>query len=297
MTSFLCHRVRGDGCAQLQDHFAIFSVSESNIMNGTNEQSLSLFGEDDDVFLSSWNDIRDPLLALPPKLGSEQLSISSSFLLDPLAKPLSGTCVSSEPSDEASSIGGSSSLDEGKSKSKKERNRVSASKYRNKRKLHLESLEVKVQELSENVSQKESKIAALESENQLLKEQLGFLQQFLKNLSSNPKAAFAGVALALFGFFILTSPSFSLFPSQFEYSNPSITGHGRRLLHKMECSAMERTLFEVAKTYSDQCDRNLSARSSNNLVSVGIDVSTVPQECTAFGPLPELCFGYYSSYS
>jgi len=62
---------------------------------------------------------------------------------------------------------------------KKERNRQSAVRYRQRRKVYVDSLEVKVKELTDDCHTKDNEIAALASENRQLKEQLGFIQKLV----------------------------------------------------------------------------------------------------------------------
>jgi len=64
--------------------------------------------------------------------------------------------------------------------SKRERNKISATKYRQKKKLYVSELESKCNTLTGTVETLKSAVAALQSENKLLKEQMTFLKQLLQ---------------------------------------------------------------------------------------------------------------------
>eukprot|EP00475_Leptophrys_vorax_P020670 TRINITY_DN2833_c0_g1_i1.p1 TRINITY_DN2833_c0_g1~~TRINITY_DN2833_c0_g1_i1.p1 ORF type:complete len:463 (+),score=92.87 TRINITY_DN2833_c0_g1_i1:129-1517(+) len=67
----------------------------------------------------------------------------------------------------------------GNSSDKKERNRLSAVRYRKKKKQFVDSLQEKVDQLERDISHKDIRIAALSNENAQLREQLGFVRQLL----------------------------------------------------------------------------------------------------------------------
>mmetsp|Transcript_2937 Transcript_2937/g.4317 ORF Transcript_2937/g.4317 Transcript_2937/m.4317 type:complete len:281 (-) Transcript_2937:74-916(-) len=64
--------------------------------------------------------------------------------------------------------------------SKRERNKISATKYRNKRKMYVQQLESKCQNLTSTVESLKASVAALQAQNKLLKDQMGFLKQLLQ---------------------------------------------------------------------------------------------------------------------
>mmetsp|Transcript_16390 Transcript_16390/g.40403 ORF Transcript_16390/g.40403 Transcript_16390/m.40403 type:complete len:337 (-) Transcript_16390:270-1280(-) len=64
--------------------------------------------------------------------------------------------------------------------SKKERNKISATKYRQKKKMYMTELENKCKQLSSTVDALRQAMTALQSENKLLKEQLGFLKGLIE---------------------------------------------------------------------------------------------------------------------
>mmetsp|Transcript_20084 Transcript_20084/g.28278 ORF Transcript_20084/g.28278 Transcript_20084/m.28278 type:complete len:313 (+) Transcript_20084:152-1090(+) len=68
--------------------------------------------------------------------------------------------------------------------SKRERNKISATKYRQKKKLYVTELENKCTTLIRNVETLKTAVTSLQSENKLLKEQMGFLKQLLQQRSN-----------------------------------------------------------------------------------------------------------------
>lgn len=78
---------------------------------------------------------------------------------------------------------------------KRERNKLSASMYRKRRKVYLDSLEGKVGELDHTISRQSETISRQAHENKMLKEQVGFLKKMLAGLQ-NPLAAATAAATA-----------------------------------------------------------------------------------------------------
>lgn len=67
--------------------------------------------------------------------------------------------------------------------SKRERNKLSASKYRKRRKIYLESLEGKVDDLNSTVKKQNGRISALDTENQVLRKKLSMLKELIKGVN------------------------------------------------------------------------------------------------------------------
>jgi len=121
----------------------------------------------------------------------------------------------SKPSVRESKDSNDDDEDDASVKSKRERNKLSASKYRKRRKMLMKNLEESVSEMKEKLGEESRKLAAASSENQMLKKQLDFLKNFMRtrkldipkdfmNISSKNVAAPAGLVLfALFSFVLL----------------------------------------------------------------------------------------------
>jgi hypothetical protein len=83
----------------------------------------------------------------------------------------------------------SSNPAEGDTLDKRQRNKLSASQYRKRRKMYLQSLESQVSSLNDNLSDQTDKLNELQTENKVLKEQLEFMKKLLNNNSSTPTSA------------------------------------------------------------------------------------------------------------
>jgi len=66
---------------------------------------------------------------------------------------------------------------------KRERNKVSAAKYRHRRKVYVDGLEDHVKQLNEKLEAQSKVITALKTENQMLKEQTNYLKKLVESLS------------------------------------------------------------------------------------------------------------------
>jgi cell division protein FtsB len=64
-------------------------------------------------------------------------------------------------------------------KTKRERNKVSAAKYRQRRKVYIDGLEDHVRQLNEKLEAQSKTIASLKTENQMLKDQLSYLKKLV----------------------------------------------------------------------------------------------------------------------
>ncbi|GAB5358636.1 hypothetical protein AAMO2058_000475700 [Amorphochlora amoebiformis] len=73
--------------------------------------------------------------------------------------------------------------------SKRERNKISATKYRQKKKKYVSELESQCHNLTSTVESLKTTITALQSENKLLKEQMGFLKDLLQNRNTAPSSS------------------------------------------------------------------------------------------------------------
>jgi len=89
-------------------------------------------------------------------------------------------------------------------KNKRERNRESAAKYRKKRKEHVNTLEDKVNNLTQLVTEKSTQIFALETENKQLKDQIGFLKRLFEMSTGGNGPKVAAFTLAIFGLFFVS---------------------------------------------------------------------------------------------
>lgn len=98
---------------------------------------------------------------------------------------------------------------------KRERNKMSAAKYRKRRKMYLDTLESKANAMEKLAHQKDSQISSLKEQNSTLHTRVSFLEEqvaFLKNLLSrggsqqgSSRGAPAGaVAFAMFAIFLIT---------------------------------------------------------------------------------------------
>lgn len=121
---------------------------------------------------------------------------------------------------------------------KRERNKISASKYRKRRKMYVDSLEAKLQALERKCAQQNDLITSLQSENKVMKEQVSFLQGLVSGKPGN-KTKGATMMFVLFSCFLFCSTG-SMW-SKYHASQPlMITGvddvsvdgfKGRSLLH------------------------------------------------------------------
>jgi len=68
---------------------------------------------------------------------------------------------------------------------KRERNKVSAAKYRQRRKVYIDGLEDHVRQLNEKLENQSQVITALKTENQMLKEQNSYLKKLVESLSAS----------------------------------------------------------------------------------------------------------------
>jgi len=68
---------------------------------------------------------------------------------------------------------------------KRERNKVSAAKYRQRRKVYIDGLEDHVRQLNEKLETQSKVITALKTENQMLKEQNSYLKKLVESLSAS----------------------------------------------------------------------------------------------------------------
>lgn len=66
--------------------------------------------------------------------------------------------------------------------SKRERNKISASKYRKRRKVYMEELETQLGELNDTVQHQKSEISSLSTENTVLRKQLAMLKDLMKGV-------------------------------------------------------------------------------------------------------------------
>jgi len=135
--------------------------------------------------------------------------------------------------------------------SKKERNKLSAAKYRAKKKNYVAELEDKMKQLEQTIQQQNSLLSSLSAENKLLREHVAQLQQTLgvtvtpdSNLTSSsrpsPSASSFGVQqtmvlFALFSCLLLFAPpewgvGLDLTPSPLEHHIPTRHGGGRNIL-------------------------------------------------------------------
>jgi hypothetical protein len=110
---------------------------------------------------------------------------------------------------------------------KKDRNKISAARYRKRRKVFVETLQRSVASLQSKLSQQSDEIASLQTENKFLKEQLSFL----RNLVGSNKVQKAGTAMfVLFSCFLLTAPLWSTSSPAPEFDPAVISARGRVLL-------------------------------------------------------------------
>jgi len=87
---------------------------------------------------------------------------------------------------------------------KRERNKISASKYRKRRKMYLDSLEAKLQALERKCAQQNDVITSLQSENKVMKEQVSFLQGLVSGRAGS-KTKGAAMMFVLFSCFLFCS--------------------------------------------------------------------------------------------
>ena len=103
-------------------------------------------------------------------------------------KRVSGSSAAAAAAAKSTSANNSPSM---KGLDKRERNKLSASMYRKRRKVYLDSLEGKVGELDATIAKQNETIARQAHENKVLKEQLSFLKKMVAGLK-NPLASMVG---------------------------------------------------------------------------------------------------------
>jgi len=68
---------------------------------------------------------------------------------------------------------------DGNSKNKRERNKVSAAKYRQRRKAYIDGLEEQIKKLNDELASQNKNIVSLKTENQMLKDQVSYLKKLI----------------------------------------------------------------------------------------------------------------------
>lgn len=131
-----------------------------------------------------------------------------------------------------------SSDEGGEGLTKRDRNKLSAAKYRKRRKMYMETLETKVSGLEKKVSTQSDKIKNLETENSMMREQLAFFRNLLSKTEgtlkpNNPKAT--AVMFVLFACLLMCTGHWQASQMNSVVSSiddPSISSanNGRRLL-------------------------------------------------------------------
>lgn len=118
---------------------------------------------------------------------------------------------------------------------KRDRNKISAAKYRKRRKIYVKNLESKVEELADEKEDLEQEVETLDQQNRALREQLAFFKRLYDMAGSTtrknvPKAA-GVVMFVLFSFFLLVPPSLMSSGPQDQLYRPGpddVVGLGRQ---------------------------------------------------------------------
>jgi len=178
---------------------------------------------------------------------------------------------------------------------KRERNKISASKYRKRRKMYVDSLEDKLNAVEKKCSAQVDQITSLSTENKVLKEQLTFFKNLLKG---NPAAAGVGanhkshtgsaLMFVLFSCFLFCSGSMwpTFHASQplhiTQSDDPSITkGPGRVLLSIVEADTATAPPMSTGCTIEE-----IPAASPAAMVAVALNEKPLtPEEKAAFSVL------------
>jgi len=143
----------------------------------------SLILKPGDVFLNPSSDSRS--LDSPDSFSFESSPLSPQPLEAP---PISSkrhhdditpdsSFISVKPAGKSTNKGKKAKTESGKSK--RERNKVSAAKYRQRRKVYIDGLEEHVRQLNEQISAQNKTIETLKTENQMLKDQTSYLKKLV----------------------------------------------------------------------------------------------------------------------
>jgi len=168
---------------------------------------------------------------------------------------------------------------------KRERNKMSAAKYRQRRKVYIDGLEDHVRQLNEKLETQSKTITTLKTENQMLKEQNNYLKKLVESLSiakasmqsispfnlSKPENTFAkpmGAGLFLLAICCLVF-SFSFQPDNGPMSSLPVRGASRTLLHH------EGTLVYEEEHNNDSTHIVLPVGSTSPQYSIDVGVETV----------------------
>jgi len=124
-----------------------------------------------------------------PSTFEDSPKLSPSFSESPWDPSLS-------PDSTQSSMRPRGAVEAGELKTKREKNKLSAAKYRNRRKLYLDGLTDKLKTLTEECNAQSKIIAALKIENKMLKDQLAYLKKLVdsfRGIPYTPATARAGI--------------------------------------------------------------------------------------------------------
>eukprot|EP00475_Leptophrys_vorax_P026274 TRINITY_DN3698_c0_g1_i1.p1 TRINITY_DN3698_c0_g1~~TRINITY_DN3698_c0_g1_i1.p1 ORF type:complete len:299 (+),score=70.08 TRINITY_DN3698_c0_g1_i1:298-1194(+) len=180
----------------------------------------------------------------------------------------------------------SSSVVSDSKKLKRERNKVSASKYRAKKKEYVTGLEAEVEQLHQELSMKNSRMSALESENRLLKEQLSFMQKLFAIASNNP-AAVSGIAMAFAILFAFVIPFNVPFSNSSLVSSPAALGHSP-VTFSGEGYVPTHMNRKILQVHCNMDDEAAIPEGMVQLVMIGpSDKSVISSNITWFAELPK----------
>jgi len=155
--------------------------------------SASSNEEDDDA--ARMKEEPESVVETPAVAGSKRKRVASSKAAAAAAAAAKEAAVDSdsefgEPSEAASGNASASGLD------KRARNKLSASQYRKRRKVYLDSLESRVGELDTKVSSQAAELAKMADENRMLREQISFFQRMANKFGGATSPAPAAAAQA-----------------------------------------------------------------------------------------------------
>jgi TolA-binding protein len=148
-------------------------------------------------------------------------------------------------------------------KMKQLKNRISAKKYRDKKKVHMMELEERVSELEVEVKEKNRTIIELEQQNRILREQMNFFQKLFASQSgsgsSNSGSAFILGFAVLLVFALPFIPAFSSHSQSFMsvFSSPTMMVKdptSRKILnvHNTDLAVDVESFFSGFRYYDDQ---------------------------------------------
>lgn len=154
---------------------------------------------------------------------------------------------------------------------KRERNKMSAAKYRKRRKMYVVTLEEKVVQLENKVSKQTDQLATVTSENKALKEQVAFLKKLMAvhGAVKVPGASKAGAVLfVLFSCFLISAPVWETYQDGAAKSLASLQALPANVpLNSNNVDADfphriggGRVLLQWDKDFSDECPSTLSEK-------------------------------------